>query len=186
MCGFGELQSGDVFDVLDRLVASLILVIDRDGVAVRYRMLMTVREYGAELLERAREYVTVRRLLDQYRRNAIRTVERAASPGQAAARRCAGRRTDGAGSVGRHAGQLDYGAESAAFLRYWIAADFSAMAGSDIHLRSAAQRSALCCWIRVTGYRGRLGIRCARSLRASTLRATIMAGSPRMLRSGRR
>lgn len=61
VCGFGELPPEDVFDVLDRLAAKSILVIDRDGELVRYRMLMTVREYGAELLELAGEYLTVRR-----------------------------------------------------------------------------------------------------------------------------
>jgi predicted ATPase len=130
VCGFGELQSEDVVDVLDRLAAKSILVIDRDDELVRYRMLMTVREYGAELLERAREYLTVRRRhRDHYRRNAIRTVERWCGPGQAAA--LAALRRDHSNLMSAlewsaaTPGELDHGAELAAFLRYhWIAGGF--------------------------------------------------------------
>ena len=130
VCGFGELHPGDVFDVLDRLVAKSLLVIDRDDELVRYRMLMTVREYGAELLVSAGEYVTVRRRhRDHYRRNAIRTVERWCGPGQAAA--LAALRRDHSNLMSAlewsvaTPGELDHGAELAAFLRYhWIAGGF--------------------------------------------------------------
>ena len=130
VCGFGELHPEDVFDVLDRLVAKSLLVIDRDDELVRYRMLMTVREYGAELLVSAGEYVTVRRRhRDHYRRNAIRTVERWCGPGQAAA--LAALRRDHSNLMSAlewsvaTPGELDHGAELAAFLRYhWIAGGF--------------------------------------------------------------
>jgi predicted ATPase/DNA-binding CsgD family transcriptional regulator len=130
VCGFGDLLSDDVFDVLDRLVAKSILVIDRDGELVRYRMLMTVREYGAELLERAGEYGSVRRRhRDHYRRNAIRMVQRWCGPGQADA--LAALRRDHSNLMSAlewsvtTPGELDDGAELAAFLRYhWIAGGF--------------------------------------------------------------
>jgi predicted ATPase/DNA-binding CsgD family transcriptional regulator len=130
VCGFGALQRDDVVDVLDRLVAKSILVIDRDGELVRYRMLMTVREYGAELLELAGEYLTVRRRhRDHYRRNAIHVVERWCGPGQAAA--LAALRRDHSNLMSAlewsitTPGELDPGAELAEFLRYhWIAGGF--------------------------------------------------------------
>lgn len=57
VCGFGDLdRADDVMDVLDRLVAKSILVIDRDGEPVRYCQLMTVREYGAELLAQSGDH----------------------------------------------------------------------------------------------------------------------------------
>lgn len=130
VCGFGELQPEDVVDILDRLVAKSILVIDHDAELVGYRMLMTVREYGAELLENAGEYATVRRRhRNHYLRKAIHTVERWCGPGQAAA--LAALRRDHSNLMSAlewsvtTAGELDHGAELAAFLRYhWIAGGF--------------------------------------------------------------
>ncbi|MBD2762241.1 LuxR family transcriptional regulator [Kocuria sp. cx-455] len=50
VCGFGDLSPDLILDLLDRLVAKSILLTERTGETVRYRQLMTVREYGAERL----------------------------------------------------------------------------------------------------------------------------------------
>lgn len=68
VCGFGEIERAEVFDLVDRLVAKSLVVAERaadahasGGGRVRYRQLMTFREYGAELLEAAGESVELRR-----------------------------------------------------------------------------------------------------------------------------
>lgn len=50
VCGFGALERGEVMDLLDRLVAQSLLQADRSADRVRFLQLVTVREYGLELL----------------------------------------------------------------------------------------------------------------------------------------
>jgi predicted ATPase len=57
----GEVEQGEVLDLISRLVdKSLVLVSERDGQA-RYRLLETVRQYGREKLERSGEAAGIRR-----------------------------------------------------------------------------------------------------------------------------
>jgi predicted ATPase/DNA-binding CsgD family transcriptional regulator len=57
----GEVEQGEVLDLISRLVdKSLVLVAERDGQA-RYRLLETVRQYGREKLERSGEAARIRR-----------------------------------------------------------------------------------------------------------------------------
>ncbi|HET8994101.1 MULTISPECIES: LuxR C-terminal-related transcriptional regulator [unclassified Rhodococcus (in: high G+C Gram-positive bacteria)] len=51
VCGFGDIPVEDVVDLLDRLVAKSLVVVERSPGSVRYNQLMTVREYGSELLD---------------------------------------------------------------------------------------------------------------------------------------
>lgn len=50
VCGFEGLERSAVLDALDRLVAKSLLVPERGPERIRYRQLMTIREYGLELL----------------------------------------------------------------------------------------------------------------------------------------
>ncbi|WP_233531954.1 LuxR C-terminal-related transcriptional regulator [Antrihabitans sp. YC2-6] len=130
VCGFGELNRDDVIDVLDRLVAKSILVIDRDGETVRFRQLMTVREYGAELLAESGERSTVRtRHRDHYRNNAKQMVAQWCGRGQATALAAMKRDHPNLMSALEWSvttpGELGAGAELAVDLRYhWIAGGF--------------------------------------------------------------
>ena len=130
VCGFGDLDRDDVMDVLDRLVAKSILVIDRDGESVRYRQLMTVREYGAELLAQSGDHAVVRkRHRDHYLRAATRMVQRWCGPGQATALAAMKRDHPNLLSALEWSvttpGELGSGAELAAGLQYhWIAGGF--------------------------------------------------------------
>lgn len=86
VCGFDGLERDAVFDALDRLVAKSLLVPERGGERIRYRQLMTIREYGLELLAASGDEGTVRsRHRDHYTRAARRMVEEWCGPGQAAA-----------------------------------------------------------------------------------------------------
>ena len=60
VCGFGELPAGDVLDLLDALVAKSILSVRRDGEVLRYHQLVTIREYGQELLSNPEEVKVLR------------------------------------------------------------------------------------------------------------------------------
>ncbi|MBV1778008.1 LuxR C-terminal-related transcriptional regulator [Paeniglutamicibacter sp. ABSL32-1] len=60
VCGFGELPSDDIVDLLDSLVAKSILSVRRDGEVLRYHQLVTIREYGQELLANPDEVKTLR------------------------------------------------------------------------------------------------------------------------------
>lgn len=60
VCGFGELPSDDIVDLLDALVAKSILSVRRDGEVLRYHQLVTIREYGQELLADPDEVTTLR------------------------------------------------------------------------------------------------------------------------------
>ena len=51
VCGFGEIAPEEVFDHLDRLVAQSVLLTERSGGTIRYRLPTTLREYAAEYLE---------------------------------------------------------------------------------------------------------------------------------------
>ncbi|QGU06613.1 Putative HTH-type transcriptional regulator [Corynebacterium occultum] len=67
VCGFGELGRGEVLDLLDQLVSKSILQTDRAANQVRYRQLMTVREYGTLLLtDDGEEHELRRRHRDHY------------------------------------------------------------------------------------------------------------------------
>ncbi|MEV0087830.1 LuxR C-terminal-related transcriptional regulator [Saccharopolyspora sp. NPDC050642] len=83
VCGFGDFAAERVVDVLDRLVAKSIVIAEHIGERVRYRQLMTVREYGAERLDELGELpVLRRRMRDHYLRQARSMVERWCGPGQ--------------------------------------------------------------------------------------------------------
>ena len=59
-CEWGELEAGDVLDVLSSLVdASLVIAEEQDG-AQRYHLLESVREYAAKRLEEANEIAAMR------------------------------------------------------------------------------------------------------------------------------
>jgi predicted ATPase/class 3 adenylate cyclase len=50
VCGFGDLEVFDVDDLLGSLVDKSLVVVDSSATAVRYRLLETIRQYGAEKL----------------------------------------------------------------------------------------------------------------------------------------
>jgi predicted ATPase/DNA-binding CsgD family transcriptional regulator len=84
VCGFGDLSPDDMIDVLGRLVAKSLLVTEHHAETVRYRQLMTVREYGQALLEESSDTGLVRgRHRDHYLHKAITMVENWCGPGQA-------------------------------------------------------------------------------------------------------
>ncbi|MFF4145465.1 ATP-binding protein [Streptomyces sp. NPDC001698] len=83
VCGFGDLAPERIVDILDRLVAKSIVIAEHTGEQVRYRQLMTVREYGAERLGQLAELAVLRRRMrDHYLRQAHSMVERWCGPGQ--------------------------------------------------------------------------------------------------------
>ena len=55
VCGFGDLDALDVADLLGSLVDKSLVVGDQDGIALRYRLLETIRQYAAEKLAEANE-----------------------------------------------------------------------------------------------------------------------------------
>jgi len=61
VCGFGELDSRFVVDLLDNLVAKSIVQADPMATSMRYRMLVTIREYGTRIAQRAGEWDDLRR-----------------------------------------------------------------------------------------------------------------------------
>lgn len=129
-CGFGSLDRDRIIDLLDRLVAKSIVLTERTGESVRYRQLMTVREYGAELLDVAGELQELKgRHRDHYLANAGGMVDRWCGPGQAAA--LARMKADHASLLSAlewSAGaplQIGAAAELASLLRYhWVAGGF--------------------------------------------------------------
>lgn len=130
ICGFGDLDRELIIDLLDRLIAKSILATERDGENIRYRQLMTVREYGAQLLENSGDQALLkRRHRDHYLHRAATMVECWCGPGQADA--LAAMRRDHANLVSalewsvQTDGEIGPGAELAALLRYhWIAGGF--------------------------------------------------------------
>jgi len=91
VCGFGQLTSEGVLDLIDHLVAKSLVIAENvydtqsgGSVRVRYRQLMTFREYGAELLESIGESTEMRRRQrDHYLRQAAATVDSWCGPDQA-------------------------------------------------------------------------------------------------------
>jgi len=61
VCAFGELRPDDVVDSVERLVGQSILLAERAGGTMRYRMLAPVREIAAEHVEQAAEADALRR-----------------------------------------------------------------------------------------------------------------------------
>ncbi len=82
ICGFGDLSPDLVLDLLDQLVSKSILLAERAGETVRYRQLMTVREYGAERLGQDAVSELQRRHRDCYLRRAETMVDQWCSPRQ--------------------------------------------------------------------------------------------------------
>jgi predicted ATPase len=129
-CGFGPLDQDRIIDLLDRLVAKSILLTERTGESVRYRQLMTVREYGSELLDTSGELLELKsRHRDHYLTKAGVMVDRWCGPGQATA--LARMKADHASllsalewSAGSPS-QIGAAAELASLLRYhWVAGGF--------------------------------------------------------------
>jgi len=91
VCGFGQLTREGVLDLIDHLVAKSLVVAENvygtqtgGSVRVRYRQLMTFREYGAELLESIGETTDMRRRQrDHYLTRAAATVKNWCGPHQA-------------------------------------------------------------------------------------------------------
>lgn len=82
VCGFGDLNPDLVMNLLDRLVSKSILLTERTGEAVRYRLFMTVREYGAERLVEGAASELRHRHRDCYLRRAETMVSQWCSPRQ--------------------------------------------------------------------------------------------------------
>lgn len=126
VCGGEPLGREAVLDVLDQLVAKSLVGLERDGELVRYRLLMIVREYGAELLdELGGRRVLKRRHRDHYLQRAAEVVRTWAGPGQAHA--LAGMRREHANLVAalefsaQTEGEAEAGLELASLLRYhWL------------------------------------------------------------------
>ena len=84
VCGFGELTADHLLDAIDGLVGKSVLVAERTGERIRYGQLVTLREYGMELLDRSGEAELLRRRhRDHYGRRAAMTVDRWCGPNQA-------------------------------------------------------------------------------------------------------
>ncbi|MDV6212698.1 LuxR C-terminal-related transcriptional regulator [Rhodococcus erythropolis] len=84
VCGFAPLIEDSVMDLIDRLVAKSIVYTERAGERVRYRQLMTLREYGAEVFLRFDERsVLAERHRDYFYRQAATMVAEWCGPGQA-------------------------------------------------------------------------------------------------------
>lgn len=130
VCGFGDLDPLEVIDLLDRLVAKSIVLIQRTGEHVRYRQLMTMREYGAELLARGDGYVIFkRRQRDYYLQRSADMVAGWCGPAQA--RALAAMRDDHANLISalewsvNIPEELPAAAKLASLLRYhWIAGGY--------------------------------------------------------------
>lgn len=124
---FGELARADVLDVLDRLVAKSIVASKSSGAAMRYRMLVTMREYGAARLDELGEQTEARRRhRDYYLSRAATMVRGWCGPDQPEA--LAAMRQDHSNLLAALAwsagtrGEGDKAAELGALLRYhWIA-----------------------------------------------------------------
>ncbi|KRC46443.1 MULTISPECIES: ATP-binding protein [unclassified Nocardioides] len=76
VCGFEGLPAEIILDLLDRLVAKSIVIAEPSGAAMRYRTLVTIRDYAAQRLRERDEWVVVkRRHRDHYLGQAGRMVE---------------------------------------------------------------------------------------------------------------
>jgi predicted ATPase/DNA-binding CsgD family transcriptional regulator len=93
VCSGDGLRAETIVDLVDNLVAKSVLIADRRGERVRYRMLMTVREFGAERLDAAGDRDRLRRRhRDHYLGRARAMAADWCGPGQVAA--LAGMRED--------------------------------------------------------------------------------------------
>jgi predicted ATPase/DNA-binding CsgD family transcriptional regulator len=127
VCAGPDLRAASIVDLLDHLVAKSIVLAEREGERVRYRMLMTVREFGAELLAEADGQDALRRRhRDHYLARAETMAAGWCGPGQAAA--LAEMRADHANLCAALQWSLERPAENrtaaafAAALRYhWVA-----------------------------------------------------------------
>lgn len=130
VCGFGDLDRAQIVDLIDRLVAKSIIFTERSGENVRYGQLMTVREYGAELLAREDGYAVLKlRQRDHYLQRAGDMVARWCGPGQSET--LSAMRHEHANLLSalewsvNTPGELRPAAELASLLRYhWIAGGF--------------------------------------------------------------
>ncbi|QCB98872.1 LuxR family transcriptional regulator [Arthrobacter sp. PAMC25564] len=131
VCGFGGLDPLQIIDLMDRLVAKSVIFTERSGEQVRYRQLMTMREYGAELLSAHDDgYATLkRRQRDHYLRRAADMVANWCGPGQTEA--LTAMKNDHSNLVSalewslHTPGELRAAAELASLLRYhWISGGF--------------------------------------------------------------
>ena len=85
VCGFGDLSADRLLVAIDGLVGKSVLVVERNGEQIRYGQLVTLREYGMELLHRSGEAGLLRRRhRDHYARRAAMLVHRWCGPDQAA------------------------------------------------------------------------------------------------------
>lgn len=130
VAGFGELDPADVFDVMDSLVAKSLVIAESQDTGMRYRQLVTIRDYGAQLAEQAGES----RILQQRHRDLLlnrahRMIQTWAGPNQPAS--LAAMRADHADLINALEWSLtvpsecNAGAELAAMLRYhWVTGRF--------------------------------------------------------------
>jgi predicted ATPase/DNA-binding NarL/FixJ family response regulator len=84
VCAGEGLDSEDVVDLLDALVRKSILIVERAGEQMRYRLLETLREYGRERLAETAESTRLQlRHLDYYQRLAEQSFKEWCGPHQA-------------------------------------------------------------------------------------------------------
>ncbi|GAA1214220.1 LuxR C-terminal-related transcriptional regulator [Prauserella alba] len=84
VCGFGALADHRLLEAVDGLVSKSVITVERRHEQVRYSQFVTLREYGAELLEQSGEAETLhRRHRDHYTRRASHMVDRWCGPHQA-------------------------------------------------------------------------------------------------------
>jgi len=130
VCGFGDLVEERLLDALDGLVGKSVVLVDRADEVLRYRQFVSLREYGAEHLERRGDTDELRRHhRDHFTAQAQSMIDRWCGPDQA--RDLARLRHDhphliAALAFSAHTpGEAAAGARLAALLRYhWIAGGF--------------------------------------------------------------
>ena len=127
VCATGTIAPDRILDLISRLVAHSLLVVERGGPHVVYRQLATIRDFGAELLDIRGEAREIRRRLLRYRLDITRERVRGWSgPNQALALmewRAEHVSTLGVVDWAAETGEMrDEAAELVALLRYhWIA-----------------------------------------------------------------
>ncbi|KRE39235.1 hypothetical protein ASG73_02530 [Janibacter sp. Soil728] len=83
VCADAELSANEVLDVLDRLVAKSIVTAEPHGATMRYRLLVTMREYGTQQLGEGEDRTaTKRRHRDHYLAQTDRMVRDWCGPDQ--------------------------------------------------------------------------------------------------------
>jgi predicted ATPase/DNA-binding CsgD family transcriptional regulator len=83
ICAGGRLQDEGVMDVLDHMVAKSIVTVDQHDESVRFRLLSTMREYGAARLSDPERTALERRHRDYYLTRACAVSAGWCGPGQA-------------------------------------------------------------------------------------------------------